>query len=69
MYFHILIKVDNFLFAFMPTLLRGSSNFNLLPMVILKSLTVLFSHILLLPILTHKCSNLFPELKRSQLYI
>ena len=29
-----------------------------------ESLTIRFSHILLLPILVHKCSNLFPEIKR-----
>ena len=64
-YFLILINANNFLFGFRQALLRCSSNFNSLSVVIPMSLTVRFSHILLLPILVHKCSNLFPEIKRT----
>ena len=36
-------------------------------MVTHEIMTVLFSHVLLFPILAHECSNLFPDIKRWHL--
>ena len=46
-YFLILVNTNNFLFALRQALLRCSSNFNSLSMVVPKSLPVVFSRILL----------------------
>ena len=60
-----LVNADNFQFDFRQILVMCSSNVNSLFLVILKSLTVLVSHIILLPILVHKRENLFPEIKKG----
>ena len=46
----------------MQILVKRSSNFNSLPIVIPNSLTVLFSHVISSVTLAHICSNLLPEL-------
>ena len=53
----------NFLFAFRQTLLKCSSNFNSLSMDIHQNLTALVFHILLIPTLARKYSNLFSKMK------
>ena len=61
-YFLILVKTVSFLFALMQILVRCSSYFSSLSIVISNSLIVLFSHIISSLILTYICSNLLPEI-------
>ena len=63
-YFLILAKTVSFLVTLMHILVKCSSNFNSLAIVIPNSSTVLFSHVILSLTLTHICSNLLPEINK-----
>ena len=63
-YFLIFVKTVSFLFALRQILVKCSSNFNSLSIVISNSLTVLFPHIISSLLVTQTWSNLLPVINK-----